>query len=357
VGVLQAIAEWLPVGASNPFPIICGTSAGAINAAMLAGYADRPVEGIQRLVNIWSHLHPGKIYRVDTRSVLTDGSRHVLALVSGGWLSRQPKALLNNQPLRDLLESHLRLARIGQAIDQGTLKALAIHTCGYSSGRSICHFQAAPEQANWVRSRRLGQAVEVGIDHIMASIALPLIFPAVYLDGEYHGDGSMRETAPLSPPLHLGADRLLVITVRNALSDTIPTSNTRAYYPSLGQIAGYVLDTLFRDNLTADSERLERINQLLHYGRDTTPHDQALRPVRILTLTPSQDIAAIAPQHIAYIPRSVRFLLKTLGGGVENNAALLSYLLFEAHFCRDLIALAYEDTQRRRQEVMDYLAL
>jgi len=357
VGVLRAIAEWLPANVVNPFAVICGTSAGAINAAMLAGYASQPVEGIQRLVSLWSHLHPGKIYRIDTRSVLTDGSRHVLALVSGGWLSQQPRALLNNQPLRGLLESHLRLARVSQAIDKGILQALAIHTCGYSSGRSICHFQAEPAQAGWERSRRLGRAVELRIDHIMASIALPLIFPAVYLNGEYHGDGSMRETAPLSPPLHLGADRLLVITVRNPLPNVISAPDSRADYPTLGQIAGYVLDTLFRDNLTADSERLERVNQLLRYGRDTLPHDHPLRPVQLLTLAPSQDIAAIAPRHTAYIPRSVRFLLKTMGGGVQSNSAFLTYLLFEAHFCRDLIALGYEDTQRRQQEIVDYLHL
>lgn len=357
VGTLQALAEWLPADTANPFPVICGTSAGAINAAMLASFASQPVEGIQRLVGIWSHLHPSKIYRSDTRSALLGGSRWLLALSSGGLFSQQPEALLDNQPLRGLLENHVRLTRISQAIDQGTLKALAIQTSGYSSGRSICHFQAAPEQTGWLRSRRLGRAVELRIDHIMASIALPLVFPAVYLNGEYHGDGSMRESAPLSPALHLGADQLLVITVRNPALSTMPATDSRADYPTLGHIAGYVLDTLFRDNLTADSERLERINMLLQYGRNDGSSGHPFRPVRLLTLAPSQDIATIAPRHIAHIPRSVRFLLKALGGGAQSNSALLTYLLFEAHFCRDLIGLGYEDTQHRRQELMDFLGL
>ena len=357
VGVLQAIVEWLAPNAANPFPIICGTSAGAINAAMLASYAGQPDLGIERLVGIWSHLHPSKIYRVDTRSALLDGSRWLLALTSGGLLSRQPEALLDNRPLRNLLECHLRLVRVSQAVDNGALQALAINSCGYSSGRSVCHFQAPTKYTSWQRSRRLGSATELRIDHIMASLALPLIFPAVYLNGEYHGDGSMRETAPLSPALHLGANRLLVITVRNSTPSEMPISGSRVNYPSLGQIAGYVLDTLFRDNLTADSERLERINQLLQYGRESSPHDHPLRPVQLLTITPSQDIAAIAPRHIAHIPASVRFLLKTMGGGTDTNSALLTYLLFEEHFCRDLIGLGYEDAQHRQQELADYLAL
>ena len=357
VGVLKALSEWLPKQAKNPFPVICGTSAGAINAAMLASYANQPVEGIQRLVGIWTHLQPGKIYRIDSYSALRGGSRWVLALTSGGLLSRQPRALLDNQPLRELLESHLRLVRVEQAIRQGSLRALAVNTCGYSSGRSICHFQAVSENAGWERSRRLGRVVEMRIDHIMASIALPLIFPAVSLNGEYHGDGSVRETAPLSPAVHLGADRLLVITVRNPTPGPLPSPDIRPEYPSLGHIAGYVLDTLFRDNLPADCERLERINLLLQYGRDTQAHDHPLRPVRLLTLAPSQDIAALTPRHAAHIPRSVRFLLKTMGGGIQTNSALLTYLMFEANFCSDLIGLGYEDTQPRRQELMDYLEL
>jgi len=157
--------------------------------------------------------------------------------------------------------------------------------------------------------------------------------------------------------LHLGADQLLVITVRNPALSTMPATDSRADYPTLGHIAGYVLDTLFRDNLTADSERLERINMLLQYGRNDGSSGHPFRPVRLLTLAPSQDIATIAPRHIAHIPRSVRFLLKALGGGAQSNSALLTYLLFEAHFCRDLIGLGYEDTQHRPQELMDFLGL
>lgn len=358
VGVLQAIAEWLPdQGAYNPFPVVCGTSAGAINAVMLASYAAQPREGIARLVGIWSHLQPSKVYRIDTYTALRQGSCWMLALTSGGWLCQQPQALLDNQPLRELLEVHLRLTRVTQAIHSGLLQGLAVVTCGYSSGQSICHFEAGAEYHGWQRSRRLGRKVQLRIDHIMASIALPLIFPAIYLNDEYHGDGSMRETAPLSPALHLGADRILVITVRQPEATSMLAPMPRNHYPSLGHIAGYVLDTLFRDNLNADCARLERINELLQFANRSSTQGQPLRPVKLLTLAPSKDIAAIAPQHVGNIPGSVRFLLKAMNGGEQDNSALLSYLLFEEHFCRDLIELGYEDTQPKRQELMDFLAL
>lgn len=356
-GVLAAIAELLPRDAASPFPVICGTSSGAINAAMLASHALHFQAGVRHLAGVWNNLHTGKIYRTDLVTALLDSANWLLAFASGGLFGGQPQALLDNTPLRQLLESHLRLIRVQQAIDAGALRALAITACGYTSGRSICYFQADPAIRPWRRNRRLGRRSELRIDHVMASIALPLIFAPVFLHGEYHGDGSMRETAPLSPALHLGADRLLVITVRQTTPAYIPAGDAASAYPSFGQIAGYVLDTLFMDGLWADAERLMRINQLLEY-RHAVPGDRrSLRPVELLILTPSRDLDALVPRHLPAMPSSVRFLLRTLGANSPGGQSLITYLMFEASYCQELLDLGYQDGYRRRHEIAAFLHL
>lgn len=353
-GVLAAIAELLPRDAPNPFAIICGSSSGAINAAMLASYALRFHDGVRRLAGIWENLHAGKIYRTDMLTALHDSWCWFLSFTSGGLMGSQPHALLDNTPLRQLLESHLRLARVQQAIDSGILRALSITACGYSSGQSISYYQGRPDLQPWYRTRRMGRPAELRIDHVMASVALPLIFPAVFLRGEYHGDGSMRETAPLSPAVHLGADRLLAITVRSFSPSTIPAGDAASPYPSFGQIAGYVLDTLFMDGLYADVERLQRINQLVsvdHGGNHT------LRVIDLLILSPSRDLDALVPRHLPSMPASVRFLLRTLGANSPAGQPLITYLMFESSYCKELLELGQEDGYRRRQEIAEFLEL
>lgn len=353
-GVLQGIAELLPSTTQNPFPVITGTSAGALNATLLACNAHRFRDGVDKLIGLWANLHAGKVYRTDVLTALKDSGRWLAAVASGGLVAGQPQALLDNNPLRDLMESHLRLARVQHAIDSGVLHALAVTACGYTSGHSICYFQAHPDVQAWERSRRLGRVDEISIDHIMASSALPLIFPAVYLHGEYHGDGSIRETAPLSPALHLGAKRLLIITVRDPTSSMLPGNGQATIHPSLGQIAGYVLETLFRDNLVADIERTERINQLIRHHALEQKQSQ-FQPVDLLVISPSKNVGSMSSPHIAKIPRSVRFLLRTLGAAPPSGEALLTYLLFESTFCQELIELGYRDAMARKDELLAFI--
>jgi NTE family protein len=358
-GVLKAIAELLPPGAANPFPVMCGTSSGALSAAILASNAMQFGEGVARMNGIWENFHSAKVYRTDWWTALKTGARWVAALSTLRLGSAAQRALLDNSPLRTLIESHIRLARVQQAIDSGALRALAVTASSYSSGHSISYYQARENLRPWRRARRMGIAQEITIDHLMASTAIPLVFPAVWLNNEYHGDGSMRQTAPLSPAIHLGANRLLIIGVRNPRVDAVPSARTHVPYPSIGQITGYMLDTLFMDSLDADIERMKRINRSIGETRDNRLKfgDTTLKPIDFLMISPSQDIRDIAQRHAAQFPSSVRLLLRGLGGLTPEGRPLISYLLFESDFCRELIELGYRDGLNARAEIMQLLEI
>ncbi len=357
-GVLKAIGEILPAGSDNPFPVISGTSSGALNAAVLASNAIKFCEGINRVCGIWSNFHCGKVFQADSWTALKSGLRWASSFATAG-MGSGPRSVLNNSPQREFIESHIRLARIQQAIDSGALRALAITTSGYSSGRSICFYQGASDLQPWQRTRRIGVQEEITIDHLMASTAIPIVFPAVWLDNEYYGDGSMRESAPLSPAIHLGADRLLIIGVRNMVPDQIPSGDNKAPYPSVGQISGYMLDTLFMDSLDADIERMSRINHMIADSgtRSLSAGASELRCIDFLMISPSKDVREIAERHINDFPRSVRLLLKGLGALSHEGRPLISYLLFEAPFCQELMELGYRDGLDARVEIAELLEI
>ncbi len=357
VGVLKAIATMLPDDANNPFPVICGTSSGALNAALIASSAMDFKDGVNRLTGIWESFHLERVFKTDAWTALRSGTSWAFAFATGGLNTGGPQSILENSPLRDLLERHLRLARIQQAIDSGALRAVAVTVSSYSSGCSIAYYQGVKELLPWERTRRRGVAEELTIDHLMASSALPVIFPAVRMHNEYHGDGSMREHAPLSPALHLGANRLLIIGVRNDMPDAPPAENVSVPYPTLGQITGYIFDTLFMDSLDSDIELLNRINHTIGETRDKRVEfaDTALRPIEFLVVSPSRDVRDLVDKHIASFPHSVKFLLKGIGALTREGRPLISYLLFEEGFCKDLMALGYEDAMGLREEILTLL--
>ena len=261
VGVLKAIATMLPEGAPNPFPVICGSSAGAINAAALAIYATRFHEGVHRLVHVWRNFRVDQVFRADARGILLNGLRWGAALLFLGGLGRRnPHALLDRAPLRRLLQARLPCERIRDAIGAGALRALSITCSGYGSGQSVTFYQGVGTIAPWNRVRRIGCPAAITYDHLMASSALPLIFAAEKINREYFGDGSMRQASPLSPALHLGAERVLVIGLRQE-TKAAPVRENGGEYPPLAQIAGHVLNSIFLDSLDADIERLRRINR------------------------------------------------------------------------------------------------
>lgn len=351
VGVLKAVARILPEGADNPFQVICGASAGGINAAVVASHALNFQDGIRRLTDVWENFEVEKVFRADAWSAVSRSSRWLFAMLTGGaWGG--PKSILDVSPLRALLESHVAFDRIDAAIERGLLQALCVTASSYSSGRSISFYQGGAGLEDWSRARRDGIATRLDVDHLMASASIPILFPAVGIGGEYFGDGSMRQTAPTSPALHLGADRILVVGVRQE-SGAASAEPVDHDYPGVGQIAGYILDTLFLNTLSADIERLERINETLRYVRD--PDSTPLRRVETLVISPSQDLAAIAEPLYHLFPVSIRYLLAVLGARRGSGRRLMSYLLFERPYCRALVDLGYRDAMVREAEIRAFL--
>lgn len=352
-GVLKAIAEVLPPDCPNPFSVIAGTSAGAINAALIASQARHFHAGIAHLVGVWENIRTDRVFRTDSLTILKTGMSWLLTLLHAGIGRYTPVSLLDNAPLRRLLEQHIVFAHLQQAIDEGALDALAITASGYSSARSISFYKSRAGMQPWHRMRRLGQPSELRLDHIMASVALPMIFPAVRIGREYFGDGSMRQSAPLSPAVHLGAERVLVIAVRNEHANRLPESDESPSYPSLGQIAGYMLDTLFMDSIYGDLERLQRINDTVSHIHDgPTP----LKIIETMVVVPSEDIRDIAQRHKQEFPRSVRLLLRGVGGLRRSGSQLLSYLLFESGYCRELVALGYQDGMAQADKLLEFMS-
>jgi NTE family protein len=351
VGVLKAIGEISPASA-NPFPVISGTSAGAINAAVLASHAHEYRVGVERLEHFWASMFCARVYRTDAWSVLKSALRWAFSLTIGAPLFSQPRSLLDNLPLRRFLERTLQLQGIDQAIGCGALRGVSVTASGYSCAAAISFYQAASGIAPWTRARRSGLPTTLAVNHLLASAALPLLFPAERIGNEYFGDGGMRMLAPLSPAIHLGANRLLVISTRDENPDPPPT--TPAVYPSLGEIGGYLLDTIFMDTLNADLNRLERINHTLESVPEAQRDHTGLNCIDTLVIRPSRDLREITHQHMDDIPRAVRTLLRALGGW-GRDWRMASYLLFESPYCRELIKLGYEDGLRERDRLAAFL--
>jgi NTE family protein len=354
VGVVKAVRDVLGNPVKNPFPILCGTSAGAINAASLAVFADDFTRAVANLLEVWEHMRCEHVYRTDFLSIMRSGARWLSSMM---LLSRDnPVSLLDNAPLRDMLEKVMPFERIQEHIDSGALYAVCVTASGYTSGQSVSFFQGGSGLEGWERNQRIGAAVMLKLDYLLASASLPFLFPAVKVHREYFGDGSMRQIAPVSPALHLGADRVLIVgTGRQSTDQARERSNV---YPSLAQIAGHALNSIFLDSLMVDIERMERINRTIRLipperleGSSVT-----LRPVRVLFITPSQPIERIAARFVHELPRSVRFILRPTGALSRAGSNLASYLLFEESFCRALIDLGYQDTMAREAEVREFFS-
>jgi NTE family protein len=352
VGVLSAIAELLPRRSRNPFPIITGTSAGAVNATELGLHAHRFQVAVGNLERVWRNFSIDQVFYADTVYMLRSGLHWMLSVASGGWLLPPPQSLFDNSPLRRLLAAQFNFDEIGKSIAAGNLRALALSAAGYSSARSVSFFQASPDYKSWSGIRRAGIATQLTLDHLMASVAVPFLFPPTVLSDEYYGDGSMRQATPFSPAIRLGANRLLVIGTRY---EDRPVQTEIGLAPSFGQIFGYMLDALFSDGLYSDLERLTEMNRIVEQVGPVTVNGIRRKKIDLLAILPSRDLAEIARHHVRSLPRTLRVLLRTMGALNAGGGELISYLMFEAGYTRELIALGYEDGMKQKDELVAFV--
>ncbi len=357
VGVLKGIVSMLPDDAPNPFPIISGTSAGAINAVVLASRAARFNVAVAEMESVWSNFKAEQVYRSDNWTMLKTSLHWLSALVLRGLGPKNPLSLLDSFPLRELLTAHIKFSHIDGSIRRGHLEALAITASAYSSARSVTFFQGREGLKPWARVRREGRPATITIEHLLASAAVPFVFQPIKIGNEYYGDGAMRHRAPLSSAIHLGAERMLVIGVRDEHPDPEPQEGAAAEMPTFAHIAGYMLDTLFMDGLYTDLEQANRINIIMEQLDDGDLDGPVanLRPLSTLIVVPREDIREVAARHVDELPRGVRLLLRGLGASNKEGLQLISYLLFESGFTRELIDMGYRDALEMEDDLRAFM--
>jgi len=362
-GVLKGLVEIAKLSRPNepgiPFSIICGTSAGAINATALGVYADDFAYGVRRIEEVWGGFHVQQVYRSDWPGVIASGARWLAALTFGWAVRRSPRALLDNGPLANLLREHIDFARLGTMLKSRHLHAVAVTALSYSSGQHLTFYQADQPIEAWRRAQRAARLVELTPEHLLASSAIPLMFQAVPLlfDGriEYFGDGAIRQVAPLSPAIHFGARKILVIGAA-APNPEVPVETGHVHaYPSLAQIGQQVMASVFLDTLGADIERIRHVNQIVQSLPHAVDADSGWRAVEVMAIAPSERIELIAARHLHRLPLSIRGLFGAVGADRARGAAFASYLLFEADYTQELMALGYRDAMEQREALAAFI--
>jgi len=356
VGALRALSEMLD-RPKLPFNVLAGLSAGAINAASLAVGADDFRGAVQALHATWLSLEPSSVYRTDAAVLTKLGAGWIKDLTTGGLLGEsRSNYLLDTEPLRKLLLSKLDTRRIVTHIESGLVRGLAISATNYATSNIVTFFDGHPNIAPWVRNARIAVRDRLTVEHVMASAAIPMFFPPVTIHGRTFGDGGLRMTAPVSPAIHLGADKILAIGIRHARTrEETHAINRQAYgHPvSAAQIAGVLLNSLFLDSLDDDIARLQRVNRTLGFIPEDTRQrsPDLLRRIPSLLLSPSQDLGHLAADEYDKFPGMLRHLLRGIGATGESGWDLMSYLAFQHAYVSRLIDLGYHDTLARRAEI------
>lgn len=352
VGVLRAIAE-ITGAQRSPFQIVCGASVGAINAASVAAASLEFQAGVRHLEDLWRGLHSDRIYDTRALSLLLTSARWAGTLVFGHLGMRATGGLLDYSPLAAMLKQEFNRKQLLFAIRTGALHALCITASSYSEGMAITFFEGNAEIEGWTRARRRGERTAITTDHLLASSALPFAFAPVRLKANYFGDGALRSTSPLSPAIHTGAERILVIATRDSTPDPA-RRDPPLDSPSIGVVAGHALDILFNDNLEADHERMMRINHTISLVPPEARAQTTLRQVDTLMLQPSMDMRELAKQFRDEVPRPVRVLMRSIGAW-RGDGRMISYLMFEPGYIGAQIDLGYADTMARAPEITAFL--
>jgi NTE family protein len=352
VGVLRAVANILPRQSRNPFDIISGTSAGALNAVSLATHAQRLRTGVRTLEHIWTNLRSEQIYDTQNSNLLGSVSTLLLPMLGG----KQPTnrvALLDNSPLAALLDRVLRFERIQQHIDLGLLNAVSVTASAYSTGESVSFYQGVKGLDDWSGPHRIGRRVQLNRDHLMASSAIPVVFPAVKIGKQYFGDGAVRQLAPTSPALHLGARRILAIGVSGNRTKA-PLEDSQPEQPNLMQILGHILNSAFVDTLENDLEFVRHMNTVLPHvsERSRRQHLGEFHEVELLEISPSKELNLLAQEYYAELPKPLSRYIKPGASGT-----LLSLILFEQGFCQALFDLGLKDAMAKEAEIRRFFDL
>ncbi|MBU2881970.1 patatin-like phospholipase family protein [Psychrosphaera sp. B3R10] len=350
VGVLKAISSKLPRNQKSPFKVISGTSAGAINAVSMACYASCFHLGVKKTEWVWKNFRTEQVYASTWRGVFGHLALNYLSKFSKKGKQRAT-SLFDNRPLRNLLQEVIDYKRIDRNILSDHLDAVSVAASSYNNGDSIAFFQSSSAQ-DWSRAKRKGVKTMLSTRHLMASAAIPLVFPSVKIDEHYYGDGSIHQLSPLSPSIHLGADKILIIGVEHPEKDDV--LGDPEFFPNSATITGHLLDTVFTDSLNSDLERLNRINSTLEHVPESKTD---LKPVHTLLINPSRNFSHIASNYYDQIPSAIRFLLKLIGVNRNSESTLMSYILFEKPFTKKLIEIGYEDGLARLDEIMAFLEL
>ena len=338
-GVLAGLAARLP---NLRFPILTGVSAGAINTAVLASQRGPLPDAVAVLLERWRHLTSDVVFRLAPARLARSAIRWTLQTLLGRTSGPTSlRGVLVTAPLRDFLMRHVDLDAIDANLAAGHVRAVAVTAASYTAGRSVTFVQGGPDIPMWSRAMRESVRTRLTVDHIMASCAIPLLFPAVRIGDEFYGDGGVRQTAPLAPALHLGARAVLAISLRNP--SRARSDRPAVEYPASALVLGQIFDTVFLDALDADVEHMERVNTLLRLLPPGVPAPGGLRTVSLLLIRPSRDLGVLALQHAARLPRRVRWLVGRLGGRRIGSHNFLSYLLFEPSYTSALVELGQHD--------------
>ena len=354
VGFLRALAHSFP---DLLIPYITGVSAGAINAAHLASHHGNLEQSVEELYQLWANLRIEDVFRVDLRSLGFNMARWARRLVSGGSGKIQVRGLVDTSPLRGYLSDVLHsvdgeITGIQYNLQRGHLKAVALSSSSYTTGQSITWVQGS-DIHEWERPQRRARNCTLSVEHVMASAALPILFPAIRIDKEWFGDGGIRLSAPLSPALHLGARRVMAISTRYGRSIDEADIEQIEGYPPPAQIAGVLMNSIFLDLLDHDALRLERLNMLLN--KLPEEEREGLRPVELLVLRPSVDLGELAGQFEPQLPKGFRFLTRGLGTQETRSPDFLSLILFQPDYLQELMRIGEKDAIARAEDIGAFL--